>query len=75
MTDLERELLRAFEQLQAAYETQHREWESAYARLQAMFEATQRDNAALSDQVRRLSRQVNDLSEKVSRWTPGGKKR
>lgn len=75
MTDLERELLRAFEQLQAAYETQHREWESAYASLQAMFETTQRDNALLNDQVQRLSRQVNDLSEKVQHWTPGSKKR
>lgn len=75
MTDLERELLRAFEQLQAAYETQHREWQAAYASLQAMFETTQRDNALLNDQVQRLSRQVSSLSESMSRWTPGGKKR
>jgi len=75
MTDLERELLSAFESLQAAYEKQHQEWQSAYESLQAMFEATKRDNAALSLQVQRLSRQVNDLSEKVAHWTPEGRKR
>ena len=75
MTDLERELLSAFESLQAAYEKQHQEWQSAYESLQAMFEATRRDNAALSLQVQRLSRQVNDLSEKVQRWTPEGTRR
>ena len=74
-TDLERELLSAFESLQAAYEKQHQEWQSAYESLQAMFEATKRDNAALSLQVQRLSRQVNDLSEKVQRWTPEGTRR
>jgi len=75
MTDLERELLSAFESLQAAYEKQHQEWQSAYESLQGMFEVTKRDNAALSAQVTRLSKQVNDLSEKVAHWTPESKRR
>nr|CAB96961.1 MobD protein [Halomonas elongata] len=73
MTDLERELLSAFESLQAAYEKQHQEWQSAYESFRACsgHEARQR---ALSAQVTRLSKQVNDLSEKVARWTPEGRK-
>ena len=46
MTNLERELLRAFEQLQSDYERQQKAWESAYESLQTMFEATSRDNGA-----------------------------
>lgn len=75
MTELERELLRAFEDLQSDYAAQQQEWRRAYESLQTMFEATQRDNQVLGRQVTNLSKQVNDLSESVSRWTPGGMKR
>jgi septal ring factor EnvC (AmiA/AmiB activator) len=75
MTELEQTLLNAFEQLQRDHEQQQKTWQSAYDSLQTMFETTRRDNAVLSDQVERLSNQVNDLSEKVARWTPEGKRR
>lgn len=69
MTDLERELLRAFEQLQSDYSKQLQEWESAYASLQEMFEVTRQDNRALGEQVKHLGEQVLSLSRAKSERT------
>lgn len=55
MTELERHLLNALEQLQQDYMQRLSEWESAFVELQKMFSLTQRDNAMLNEQVMQLS--------------------
>ena len=55
MTELERHLLNALEQLQQDYMQRLNEWESAFVELQKMFSLTQRDNAMLNEQVMQLS--------------------
>ena len=45
MTELERHLLNALEQLQQDYMQRLNEWENAFVELQKMFSLTQRDNA------------------------------
>lgn len=67
MTELERQLLSALEQLQQDYSTRLDEWASASVDLQRMFSITQRENAKLSEQVSSLSRQVQSLSEQLRR--------
>ncbi|MGG6848904.1 UNVERIFIED_CONTAM: MbeD family mobilization/exclusion protein [Escherichia coli] len=54
MTELERHLLNALEQLQQDYMQRLSEWESAFVELQKMFSLTQRDNAMLNEQVMQL---------------------
>ena len=61
MTELETQLLSAFEQLQQDYAQQLNAWEAASLELQKMFGITQRENARLSEQVSNLSRQVQSL--------------
>ncbi|VCY53747.1 DNA relaxase MbeA [Escherichia coli] len=58
MTELERHLLNALEQLQQDYMQRLNEWESAFVELQKMFSLTQRDNAMLNERVMQLSQQV-----------------
>ncbi|EKR7718173.1 MbeD family mobilization/exclusion protein [Salmonella enterica] len=67
MTELETQLLSAFEQLQQDYAQQLNAWEAASLELQKMFGITQRENARLSEQVSNLSRQVQSLSEQLRR--------
>lgn len=67
MTELETQLLSAFEQLQLDYAQQLNAWEVASSELQKMFGITQRENARLSEQVNNLSRQVQSLSEQLRR--------
>ncbi len=67
MTELERHLLNALEQLQQDYMQRLSEWESAFVELQKMFSLTQRDNAMLNEQVMQLSQQVQHLSERTER--------
>lgn len=67
MTELETQLLSAFEQLQQDYVQQLSAWEAASSELQRMFGITQRENAALSERVSDLSRQVQSLSEQLRR--------
>ena len=67
MTELETQLLSAFEQLQQDYAQQQTAWEAASSELQRMFGITQRENARLSEQVSNLSRQVQSLSEQLHR--------
>jgi chromosome segregation ATPase len=67
MTELETQLLSAFEQLQQDYAQQLSAWEAASLELQRMFGITQRENAALSERVLDLSRQVQSLSEQLRR--------
>jgi hypothetical protein len=66
MTELERHLLNALEQLQQDYMQRLNEWESAFVELQ-MFSLTQRDNAMLNGRVMQLSQQVQHLSERTER--------
>ena len=67
MTELETQLLSAFEQLQQDYAQQLSAWEAASSELQRMFGITQQENAALSERVSDLSRQVQSLSEQLRR--------
>lgn len=67
MTELEKQLLSALEQLQQDYSTRLDEWASISGDLQKMFSITQRENARLSEQVSSLSRQVQSLSEQLRR--------
>ena len=67
MTELERHLLNALEQLQQDYMQRLNEWESAFVELQKMFSLTQRDNAMLNERVMQLSQQVQRLAGQVDR--------
>ena len=67
MTELERQLLSALEQLQQDYSKRLDEWESAFGELRKMCGLMQRDNERLSGQVMRLSQQVEHLSGQLSR--------
>ncbi|ECT8956012.1 MbeD family mobilization/exclusion protein [Salmonella enterica] len=69
MTELETQLLSAFEQLQQDYAQQLNAWEAASSELQKMFGITQRENARLSEQVSALSQQVQSLSVQLRRLT------
>ncbi|MUG05572.1 MbeD family mobilization/exclusion protein [Bombella sp. ESL0378] len=67
MTELETLLLSALEDLQKTYKTHEKTWQQERAALHAMFEATQQDNAALREQLDRLSGQFSSLSALLSR--------
>lgn len=67
MTQMEEQLLSAFEALQSDYERQHREWQEASGLLRTMFEHTSAENAALQQRVELLSAQVTRLSEVLGR--------
>jgi chromosome segregation ATPase len=71
MTELEKQLLSALEQLQQDYSQRLDEWASVSVELQKMFSITQRENARLSEQVSSLSRQVQSLSEQLHRLSKG----
>ncbi len=49
MTELEKQLLSALEQLQQDYSKRLDEWENAFAEWRTMFGLMQRENAALSE--------------------------
>ncbi|MCV2079419.1 MbeD family mobilization/exclusion protein, partial [Escherichia coli] len=55
MTELEKQLLTALEQLHQDYSQRLDEWESAFAEWQKMSGLMQRENAALNERVTRLS--------------------
>ena len=67
MTELERQLLKALEDLGGGYKAQHAAWESAYSDLRLMFEATSTENRALRENVGSLSKQVLDLGGQVEK--------
>ncbi|WP_412767629.1 MbeD family mobilization/exclusion protein, partial [Vibrio anguillarum] len=58
MTELETQLLNAFEQLQTQHEKQHNDFVTSYNGLVQMFESTSKENNELRQQVSNLSRQV-----------------
>ncbi|MEZ8724605.1 MbeD family mobilization/exclusion protein [Vibrio pomeroyi] len=62
MTELETQLLNAFEQLQTQHEKQHNDFVTSYNGLVQMFETTSKENNELRQQVSNLSRQVESLS-------------
>ena len=62
MTELEAQLLNAFEQLQTQHEKQHNDFVTSYNGLVQMFETTSKENNELRQQVSNLSRQVESLS-------------
>ena len=67
MTELEKHLLNALEQLQQDYMQRLNEWESAFVELQKMFSLTQRDNAMLNERVmQHLSERTERLSQLYS---------
>ena len=71
MTELEKQLLSALEQLQQDYSKRLDEWENAFAEWRTMSGLMQRENAALSECVTGLSRQVRSLSDQLRRLSQG----
>ncbi|HGB2566991.1 TPA: MbeD family mobilization/exclusion protein [Salmonella enterica subsp. enterica serovar Java] len=71
MTELEKQLLSALEQLQQDYSKRLDEWENAFVEWRTMSGLMQRENAALSERVSNLSRQVQHLSEQLRRLSQG----
>ncbi|EJX9410531.1 MbeD family mobilization/exclusion protein [Salmonella enterica] len=67
MTELEKQLLTALEQLHQDYSQRLDEWESAFAEWLKMSGLMQRENAALNERVMRLSQQVANLSRQLQR--------
>ncbi|MCU8300194.1 MbeD family mobilization/exclusion protein [Vibrio vulnificus] len=67
MTELEKQLLNAFEQLQQQHEAQHTAFADAYKDLEKMFNTTLKENATLRQQVSSLSEQVNGLNVQLQR--------
>ncbi|AZL83555.1 mobilization protein (plasmid) [Aliivibrio salmonicida] len=67
MTELEKQLLNAFEILQEQHEKQHQDFQSAYKRLEEMFSITSKENKMLNEQVNHLSDQVSNLSKQLVR--------
>ena len=67
MTELEKQLLTALEQLHQDYSQRLDELESAFAEWQKMSGLMQRENAALNERVTRLSQQVANLSRQLQR--------
>ncbi|NMU33680.1 MbeD family mobilization/exclusion protein [Vibrio parahaemolyticus] len=62
MTELEQQLLTAFENLQSQHAKQHKDFVTSYNNLAQMFDTTSKENATLRQQVSNLSRQVESLS-------------
>ncbi|WP_412767380.1 MbeD family mobilization/exclusion protein [Vibrio anguillarum] len=62
MTELEQQLLSAFDSLQKQHEKQHNDFVTSYNGLVQMFETTSKENNELRQQVSSLSRQVESLS-------------
>lgn len=71
MTELEKQLLNALEQLQQDYSQRLDEWEIAFVEWRKMSGLMQRENAALNERVSSLSRQVQGLSEQLRRLSKG----
>ena len=71
MTELEKQLLNALEQLQQDYSTRLDEWDASFAELRRMFGVTQQENARLDSEVTSLSRQVQSLSDQLRRLSNG----
>ena len=67
MTELEKQLLSALEQLQQDYSQRLDESESAFAEWRSMCGLKQRENAVLNERVSDLSTQVLSLSEQLRR--------
>ena len=67
MTELEKQLLSALEQLQRDYAQRLKEWERAFAGLREMYSVTQQNNETLKKQIMQLSLQVQDLSGQTAR--------
>ena len=67
MTELEKQLLSALEQLQQDYSQRLDEWESAFAEWRSMCGLMQRENAARNERVTRWSQQVANLSRQLQR--------
>ncbi|HDX8872741.1 TPA: MbeD family mobilization/exclusion protein [Klebsiella michiganensis] len=66
MTELEKQLLSALEQLQQNYAQRLNDWESAFVELRQMYMLTRQENEQLSGQVIQLSQQVKTLSGQVT---------
>ncbi len=67
MTELEKQLLTALEQLHQDYSQRLDEWESASRNGRRCLVLMQRENAALNERVTRLSQQVANLSRQLQR--------
>ncbi|HDX8255394.1 TPA: MbeD family mobilization/exclusion protein [Escherichia coli] len=68
MTELEKQLLSALEQLQQDYSKRLDEWENAFAEWRTMSGLMQRENAALSERVTGLI--DRNLNPKKIKKTP-----
>ena len=65
MTELEKQLLSAFEALQSDYEQQHRAWQESYASLEIMFNVTRQEAESSRVAAERLTKQVQGLTQQV----------
>jgi seryl-tRNA synthetase len=65
MTELEIQLLNAFEQLQTQHETQQNEFVMLYKDLVKRFEKSSEDNQRLKSSVSGLIEQVNSLTNQL----------
>ncbi|MBO1110268.1 MbeD family mobilization/exclusion protein, partial [Plesiomonas shigelloides] len=68
MTELEQQLLTAFENLQSQHEKQHKDFVTAYNNLAQLFDTTSKENATLRQQVSHLSEQDNTLSNQLQQF-------
>ncbi|MGF1873627.1 MbeD family mobilization/exclusion protein [Photobacterium indicum] len=67
MTELEKQLLDAFEQLQLESDKQHQEFVTVYKDLVKMYETTSSENRELRQNVSSLSEQVKTLNVQFQR--------
>ncbi|EGZ6803656.1 hypothetical protein FMH11_18055 [Vibrio cholerae] len=65
MTELETQLLNAFEQLQTQHETQQKEFVKLYNDLAGRFERSRQESEQLQSSVSSLTKQVNGLTEQL----------
>lgn len=65
MTELEQQLLSAFENLQTQHETQQKEFVKLYNDLAERFSKNQQENAHLQRSVSNLTEQVQTLAQQL----------
>ncbi|EGU43804.1 mobilization protein [Vibrio ichthyoenteri ATCC 700023] len=67
MTELENQLLLAFEELEKEHEKRHQDFVTAYNGLVKMFDTTSLENKKLSQSVSSLTEQVQSLNSQLQR--------
>jgi phage-related minor tail protein len=65
MTELEKQLLHAFEILESQHRERHNEFVKLYRDLEKRFEQSSEDNQRLKSNVSSLTMQVNNLTQQL----------